>query len=126
MKAPTSIGLINCGKKGLAVSITGTNEAMAISKIYLPRKAGAVQYKHRYPNAEIVEEKEVILQDSTIDQVIICEPGTEDLHLVAELLQSGKKVPNRSTRVILLFPSLKDPLPALFPLKRSRNRCAHC
>ena len=92
MNAPKSIALITCGIKGLNTQRKSSHFEHVISKIYVHNNEDSKYCQLHYPNAEFVEKKEYILQDSSIDHVIIFEPASEDLPLIAEVLKSGKNV----------------------------------
>lgn len=92
MKTLSNIGVINCGHGDSFYEARNNVELHArIAKVYAPKKHQSVVNTH-YPEAEIVQEMTLLLHDDTIDHVIISEPSKEDLHLVAKVLQAGKKV----------------------------------
>ena len=92
MNASKPVGVIECGTKGVSSLVHKTALNKVISKIYVLKSEDSRQYGIHFPNAEIVDKKELILQDSDIDHVIIYEPASEHMHLVAEVLKTGKKV----------------------------------
>ncbi len=48
--------------------------------------------RRHYPQSEIVQDKRAIMEDSTIDLIVISGAAKDDLDLVAEVLQTGKHV----------------------------------
>ena len=92
MNAVKSIALIQCGIKGYPVQELPSRGEKAISKVFVLNNGDSKSIRTHYPHAEFVDNKEFILQDTSIDHVIICDPASADMHLVAEVLKAGKKV----------------------------------
>ena len=92
MNAPANIAVINCGHTDTFYEVKNNAALQArISKVYAPKKPTTL-LTAQYPEAEIVHEMALLLQDEKIDHVIISQPSKEDLSLVARVLQAGKKV----------------------------------
>ena len=92
MNASKSIALIKCGLKGLNAQDFTSRSEKVISKIFVLNNEDSKHCRIHYPNAELVDKKEFILQDTSIDHVIIIDPASKDMDLVAEVLKAGKKV----------------------------------
>jgi hypothetical protein len=92
MNGTSNIGLINCGHDDTFYEVKNNVALQArIIKVYAPKKQSALLNNY-YPGAEIVNEMTMLLHDENIEHVIITRPSKEDLHLVAQVLQAGKKV----------------------------------
>lgn len=48
--------------------------------------------KEQFPRAEVVEDRNAIINDHNIDLVLVADPENQDLDTVAQLLQTGKFV----------------------------------
>jgi|SRR5215218_3890431 len=93
MHIPSTIGLIHFGnKRQVPATNTMDRPSAAVRKIFVSNEDDAQFYQLQYPAAEIVFKTENIIQDNSIDHVIIYEPASDNLKLVAEVLQTGKKV----------------------------------
>ncbi|HJW18387.1 MAG TPA: Gfo/Idh/MocA family oxidoreductase [Flavisolibacter sp.] len=85
--------IIKCGVKAQEFNLNiELHPHTNISKLYIPEEADATFFKNRYPQAEIVDQKEFILDDELIDHVIIYTPEVHDMPLIQAVLQSGKNV----------------------------------
>ena len=85
--------IIKCGVKAQEFNLNiELHPNTIISKLYIPEEADATFFKNRYPQAEIVDQKEFILDDELIDHVIIYTPEVHDMPLIQAVLQSGKNV----------------------------------
>jgi len=86
-----NVGLIGNGSidESLVASQAGRNEQFNLTKILIPYN-GTNGVKVKYPNAEMVNDIKAIVEDSTIDLVIISSAKANDLPLVEQILQSGK------------------------------------
>jgi hypothetical protein len=92
MTTLSNIGLIKCGTDDSVYEVKNNAALKArIIKVYAPKKQNSFLNAH-YPGAEIVNEKTMLLHDERIEHVIISEPTKDDLHLISEALQAGKKV----------------------------------
>jgi len=85
--------IIKCGVKAQEFNLNNElHPNTTISKLYIPEEADVTFFKNRYPQAEIVDQKEFILEDELIDHVIIFTPEVNDMPLIQAVLQSGKNV----------------------------------
>jgi hypothetical protein len=92
MDAPINIGLIH-GGKGQIPEFSGKPVANAVvRKIFISEANDSSFLKDEYPGAEIVYEKEAIIQDKDIDLVIVYESGSDDLDVIGKALKTGKQV----------------------------------
>ena len=48
--------------------------------------------KNSYPQAELVQDTHAIINDDTIELVIVSAPGEGDMNLVAQAIEAGKQV----------------------------------
>jgi hypothetical protein len=53
---------------------------------------GNVVSNDKFPHAEIVQDSNAIINDGSIDLVIVCSPNEEGMNLVTEALNAGKSV----------------------------------
>jgi hypothetical protein len=85
--------IIKCGVKAQEFNLNNElHPQTSVSKLYIPAEADASFFRNRYPQAEIVAQKEFILEDELIDHVIIYTPEVNDMPLIQAVLQSGKNV----------------------------------
>jgi hypothetical protein len=92
MNRTSNIGLIHCGHDDTFYEVKNNVSLQSrIIKVYAPKKQRSLLNNY-YPAAEIVNEMTTLLHDENIEHVIISKPAKEDLHLVAKVLQAGKKV----------------------------------
>lgn len=94
MNTIKNIGLIECGtvQKPLYISPLSIIEGYSIKKILSTSESNETNIKSRYPSAEIVDNTRAILDDSTIDLVIVSRPNPEDMGIVGEAIQAGKQI----------------------------------
>ena len=87
-------GLIECSSSSNtnhAESMTGF-DGFQIKKIMVKDKTGGRTVMGFYPDAELVQDSNSILNDHTIELVIVSAPSDKDLNLVAKALEAGKQV----------------------------------
>ncbi|MBC7688951.1 MAG: hypothetical protein H7211_12325 [Aquabacterium sp.] len=89
-----NIGLIECGtaQKPLFISPLSSLEGYSIKKILSTSDTSETNIKSRYPSAEIVNNARAILDDSSIDLVIVSRPSQNDMVIVGEAIQAGKQI----------------------------------
>jgi hypothetical protein len=89
-----NVGLIECGTlhKPLYVSPVSILKGYTVKKVLSTDGTIDPNINNRYPGVEIVEHTKDILDDSTIDLVIVSDPAHEDMDIVGEVLQSGKQM----------------------------------
>ena len=94
MNTIKNIGLINCGGLGQILQLDPTNysNSNSVKKVLMTDKAAAVRVQSQYPEVEIVQDTNSILQDQAIDLVIVSAPKASDMNMVAKVLQAGKSV----------------------------------
>jgi predicted dehydrogenase len=68
-------------------SLNGYN----VSKVWMQRSADEY-VRTNYPLSEIVEDKQSIVEDNSIELVIVSQPLARELDLVSEVLAAGKQV----------------------------------
>ena len=93
MKQIKYAGLIECGD-----SVTSTwqespslFDGFKLKKILFRQNTGKHSQEY-YPTAEMVEDTYSIINDNSIELVILSAPGENDLNLVAQAIEAGKQV----------------------------------
>lgn len=94
MATTKNIGLIECGaaQKPLFISPLSTLEGYSIKKILSTAHSNETTIRSRYPSAEIVDNTRAILDDSSIDLVIVSRPTPNDMGIVGEAIKAGKQI----------------------------------
>jgi predicted dehydrogenase len=94
MNAIKNIGVIECGtlQKPLFISPLSMTEGYSIKKILSTTDANEDNIKSRYPKAEIVDNTRAILDDHTIELVIVSGPSHEVMPYVGEAIEAGKQI----------------------------------
>jgi hypothetical protein len=93
METVINMGLIEESMKGKAFSLAGISrtEGYSLKKVYVGDDSGS-WVKQMFPNAEIVEDVQSIINDEKIDLVIMPTRQNEELKLVARVLETGKNI----------------------------------
>lgn len=92
MNKENNIGLIEDGVAGKSFRLAGiSNNEGSLRKIFIGANASDNWVKQTFPDTEIVQDANAILQDQEIDLVIMPETKDEPT-MVAEVLNSGKNV----------------------------------
>lgn len=88
-----NIGLIECGtiQKPLYISPLGI-AGYSIKKVLSTADKNETNIKSKYPMAKIVDSTRDILDDSSIDLVIVSSPSHDDMGMVGEAIQAGKQI----------------------------------
>ena len=86
-------GLIECGESIVAPwpENQGQFDGFHMKKILFKQNA-ANRNKEYFPQAEMVQDTFSIINDETIELVIVSRPGEADLNLVAQAIEAGKQV----------------------------------
>ena len=87
-------GVIECGIKGetyIKDRIGNTNNYF-LKKILIKDKSNAAITQSQYPKAELVEDIEAIIQDDTIELVLVSAPAENDKDIIRQVLLTGKHV----------------------------------
>ncbi|MFT3823019.1 MAG: Gfo/Idh/MocA family oxidoreductase [Chitinophagaceae bacterium] len=94
MKTFKNFGLVECGTQGQLFRLPDLSkqEGYQLKKILLKGDVSIDTAKLEYPQAEIVTDKQDILQDKSIELVIVSSPADADMSLVGEVLKAGKHV----------------------------------
>jgi len=94
MNTTINIGLIECGslQKPLYISPLSISRGYAVKKVLSTDGANEITIKSRYPQAELVGNTRDILDDNSIDLVIVTDPSHEDMSMVGEALKAGKQI----------------------------------
>ena len=93
MENVINMGRIEESMKGKAFSLAGISrvEGYNLKKVYVGDEPGS-WVKQLFPDAEIVEDVQSIINDEKIDLVIMPTRQSEELKLVARVLQTGKNI----------------------------------
>ena len=88
-----NMGRIEESMKGKAFSLAGISglEGHNLKKVYVGDDSGS-WVKQMFPGADIVEDIQSIINDEKIDLVIMPAKQSEELKLVAKILQTGKNI----------------------------------
>ena len=94
MNTIKNIGIIECGISGKNFHSNHASHlnGAVVSKILVADTSSANIVHAQYPNTELVFDKASILNDNSIDMVILSEPNETELFMVGEILQAGKQV----------------------------------
>ena len=86
-------GLIQCGDS-MVNSVDPQNEfdGFQLKKVLVRENIENHLAKEYYPHAEMVHDTKSILNDESIELVIVSAPAESDLNLVAEAIGAGKQV----------------------------------
>jgi len=89
-----NIGLIECGtvQKPLFISPLSIEEGYYIKKILSTAAVTENNIKSRFPTAEIVDNTRAILDDSSIELVIVSGASNSDMDVVGQAIQAGKQI----------------------------------
>lgn len=93
MEQLTNVGLIECNQPvgSFKADSLGNRHGFHLKKVMVPDVSPEIARRH-YPQSEIVQDKRAIMEDSSIDLIVISGAAKDDLDLVAEVLQTGKHV----------------------------------
>ena len=93
MEQVITMGRIEETMKGKAFSLAGISrlEGYNLKKVFVGDSSDS-WVKQQFPEAEIVNDIQSILHDDKIDLVIMPTKQSEELKLVAEVLQTGKNI----------------------------------
>jgi hypothetical protein len=93
MEKVINMGRIEESMKGKAFSLAGISGADGynLKKVYVGEESGS-WVKQMFPDAEIVEDVQSIINDEKIDLVIMPTRQSEELKLVAKVLETGKNI----------------------------------
>ena len=89
-----NIGLVECGVSDHIYQLNQTSylNGYSITKAYVIDKTSAGIIQSQCPEAEIVNDKATILEDKTIDFILVLSPQAGDMNFIGEALQAGKQV----------------------------------
>jgi predicted dehydrogenase len=85
-------GLIECGDSTTANWPESQSEFDGFHLKKILFKNIGKHSKEYYPQAEMVQDTQSIIQDETIELVILSAPAESDLNLVAQAIEAGKQV----------------------------------
>ena len=87
-------GLIECGVSDHIYQLNHTSQlnGYSITKAYVTDKTSAGIVQSQCPEVEIVNDKATILEDKTIDFILVLSPKADDMNFIGEALQAGKQV----------------------------------
>ena len=91
MSTIIQVGLIGSAVLEEALA-TERSENFKLKKIFADDKVAEGFAKTQYPQAEIVNDIHAILNDASIDLVIVSAPSSKDSTMVQHIMKAGKKV----------------------------------
>ena len=93
MEQGNNMGRIEETMKGKAFSLAGISriEGYNLKKVYVGENSDT-WVKQLFPEAEVVSDVKSIIHDEKIDLVIMPSTQSEELKLVAQVLQTGKNI----------------------------------
>jgi len=93
MEKVINMGRIEESMKGKAFSLAGISrmEGYKLKKVYVGDESRS-WVKEMFPQAEIVEDVQSIINDEKIDLVLMPKKQNEELKLVARVLETGKNI----------------------------------
>lgn len=85
--------MIECGpaQKPLYISPLSIKEGYSIKKVLSANNSTESKIKSKYPSAEIVDNTRSIMDDSSIDLVIVSRSSANDMGMVAEAIQAANR-----------------------------------
>ena len=86
-----NIGLIVSGPFDNMDHITAVSrrDGYVVKRILLEGDASETTIRKNYPEAEIVKDKQALLQDASLDLVVFTDAGNGYMEMVGEILQAG-------------------------------------
>ena len=92
MKQIKNIGIIDCRVAGQNFQAEKLNQldGYNIKKVWMSNSSTSGNIKLQYPEVEIVNDKNSIIQDNSIDLVIVSTAAALDLGTAGEILKAGK------------------------------------
>ncbi len=93
MEVVKNIGIIANDASGEVFQLRNTSSLNGynVSKVWMKSSADEL-VRTNYPLSEIVDDRQSILNDQSIELVIVSQPITNELDLVSEMLAAGKQV----------------------------------
>lgn len=93
METLTNVGLIECKTPtgDLNSSPFNSRNGFYLKKVMMQHASPEIARMH-YPEAEVVQDKTAIIDDATIELIVISGAEQQDMDLVAEVVQTGKHV----------------------------------
>jgi predicted dehydrogenase len=94
MNTNKNIGLIECNSKGEISAITSNNnpDGYIVKKIMAPNKVSGEIAISQFPEAQLVDDINCIIEDSSIDLILVSKPKQSDMTMVGEAVKAGKNV----------------------------------
>ena len=94
MNTDKNIGLIECGLllKPLDISPSTALPGDSIKKVLSTSSINELNIKSKYPLAEVVDDTKAIINDSSIELIIISNPSHEDMGIVGQAIAAGKHI----------------------------------
>jgi 5,10-methylene-tetrahydrofolate dehydrogenase/methenyl tetrahydrofolate cyclohydrolase len=94
MKTNKNIGLVECNSKGEISTITSNNnpDGYVVKKIMTANKVSGDIAMSQFPEAQLVDDINSIIQDSAIDLILVSKPKRADMNMVGEAVKAGKNV----------------------------------
>src|SRR5438270_1170776 len=94
MSIGKSVGLIECRRSVdlFQMEETGCFKHPSLTKVHSYNTTVSDNIRSQYPHLEVVKASADIIEDESIDLVLVSGPSDTDKVTIAELLKAGKKV----------------------------------
>jgi len=94
MKTNKNIGLVECNVQGEISGITSNNnpDGYIVKKIMTANKVSGEIAMSEFPEAQLVNDIESIIEDSAIDLILVSKPKESDMNMIGEAVKAGKNV----------------------------------
>lgn len=95
METNINIGLIDCSKRAeiSRAALNGNLNGYNVRKILtVTKKVPENSVSREFPGAQLVDDVKSIINDSSIDLILVSKPNQTDIDMVGEAIQAGKNV----------------------------------
>lgn len=92
MNTIKQIAVIECGdsSKLFQLSPVSQSQGYVVSKIYYQNEVPVNVVNSNHPGAQVVEDKQAIIDDSKIEMVIVSSPSANEMDIVGAMLKANK------------------------------------
>ena len=94
MVTSKNVGLIECSLPGQSFQMEQMQDVNGyhLTKALVLNDSSGEIFKSHYPQVEIVNDKSSIINDNSIELVIVSAPSATNMDLIGEVLHAGKHV----------------------------------
>ncbi len=94
MESNKNIALIDCSERAEISRSANTSNlnGYIVKKILTSNKVPEDIIQSQFPEAQLVHDLNSIIQDSSIDLILVSKPTRTDIDMVGEAIQAGKNV----------------------------------